>query len=446
MKSSSRISSIVIVYFVTAAIIIARLFYWQVLNASELASIAAAQRESVVELLPARGNILASDGFPLAINQDGVLVYANPKKLALEPRLLADLLTPVLVPGIDEVKIATDATLEDIKDIQDSLKENTNKYLSSQLSRDELFWVLLKRKLSPEKKERIVELGIDGLGFDPATIRVYPEASMAAHMLGFIGQDENSRDIGYFGLEGYYELDLSGRIGIVKQEKDAINQPIPIGKFWSQKKRDGRHLQLYLDRSIQFLVEEELKAAVEKYEAESGSVVIMNPKTGGILAMASWPTFEPSRYYKYESQDFVNPVVAQVYEPGSTFKVLTMAAALEENVIQPSTRCDICDQPLKVDKYYIRTWNNKYYKDSTMTEVLSHSDNVGMVFVARKLGKDLLPKYIEDFGIGETTGIDLQGEVAPPLRQNWGEVDLYTAAFGQGLVVTPIQMVAAVGL
>ncbi|MGI5828262.1 MAG: peptidoglycan D,D-transpeptidase FtsI family protein, partial [Patescibacteria group bacterium] len=390
-------------------------------------------------------NILASDGFPLAINQEGFLVYANPQKLSIKPETLSEILAPILAPGIDEVKVATDATEEEIDEIKEGLLENTEKFLSNQLSKNDLFWVLLKKKFPATKKPLIDALGVEGLGFDPMPIRNYPEASMAAQVIGFLGQDENGKDIGYFGLEGYYELDLSGRIGIVKQEKDAVNRPIPIGKFWSQKKRDGRHLQLYLDRSVQFLVEEELRAAVEKYKAKSGSVVIMDPKTGGILAMANWPSFEPMRYTKYEYEDFVNPVVTNVYEPGSTFKVLTMAAGIEEGVIEPSTRCDICDKPYKIDKYFIRTWNDKYYKDPTMTEVLQHSDNVGMVFVAKKLGLEPFVSYLEKFGIGEMTGIDLQGEVAPPLRETWSEVDLYTAAFGQGLVVSPIQMVTAVG-
>jgi cell division protein FtsI/penicillin-binding protein 2 len=133
-----------------------------------------------------------------------------------------------------------------------------------------------------------------------------------------------------------------------------------------------------------------------------------------------------------------------VYEPGSTFKVLTMSAALNEKLVKPDTVCDICDQPYKVDKYLIRTWNDQYRKNSTLTDVLIHSDNVGMVFVAKKLGLDKFIDYLHRFGIGQMTGVDLQGEIAPSLRDKWSEVDLDTAAFGQGLLVTPIQMVTAV--
>lgn len=445
MQTSFRISVIAVFFFVFAAVILMRLFYWQVINASSLSAIAASQRESISELAPIRGNILASDGFPLAINQTGYLAYANPQKINVQPNVLAQMLTPILQTSLSEVKIATDASKEDIEEISKKLEQDTHDHLLSQLSRNNLVWVLLKKKLTAAKKTEIENLHIEGINFETEPLRTYPEASMAAHILGFVGQDDKGKDVGYFGLEGFYNLDLSGRMGIVKQEKDAINRPIPIGKFWDQKKRDGRHLKLYLDRSIQYIVEDELEKAVQKYGAKSGSVLITDPKTGGILAMASWPSFEPSKYGKYGYEDFVNPLVSKVYEPGSTFKVLTMSAGINEGLIEPSTACDICDRPYKIGKYLIHTWNDEYTKNSTMTEVLIHSDNVGMIYVAKKLGLDNFLKYINGFGIGQTTGIDIQGESAPTLRDNWGEVDLYTAAFGQGLVVNGVQMAEAVG-
>ncbi|NMC35732.1 penicillin-binding protein 2 [Candidatus Beckwithbacteria bacterium] len=444
MKSSFRISILVVIFIVTGLIIISRLFHWQIIAASQLAALAASQRQSVAELPPVRGNILASDGFPLAINKEGYLLYANPQELKQDPKILSQMLAPLLASNLDEVKIATDASSEDIEKIQKNLLSDTQDFIDRQLSQENLVWVLLKRKISQKTKEAIDHLNIKGLAYEPEPIRSYPEASMSAQILGFLGQDEFGKDTGYFGLEGYYNLDLLGRMGIVKQEKDAINRPIPIGKFWQQKKRDGRHLQLYLDRSIQYLVEESLKKAVESYGAKSGSVVIMDPKTGGILAMASWPSFDPNHYSKYDQELFVNPIVSSSYEPGSTFKVLTMSAGIDTDTIKPDTVCEICDGPFKIDQYYIRTWNDKYYPGSNMTEVLAHSDNVGMVYLAQKLGVDTFVDYITRFGIGEPTGIDLQGEIAPSLRDEWKEVDLYTAAFGQGLVVTGMQMVRAI--
>jgi cell division protein FtsI/penicillin-binding protein 2 len=162
--------------------------------------------------------------------------------------------------------------------------------------------------------------------------------------------------------------------------------------------------------------------------------------------MSSFPSYDPSNYQDYGDSYFKNPAVTDTFEPGSIFKVLVMAAGLDSGVIEPDTKCDICDGPLKVDKYYIETWNNEYRKDSTMTDVIIHSDNVGMAFVGQKLGADSLYDYLSSFGIGELTGIDLQGEATATLREKgtWNIVDLSTASFGQGVATTPIQMITAV--
>jgi cell division protein FtsI/penicillin-binding protein 2 len=162
--------------------------------------------------------------------------------------------------------------------------------------------------------------------------------------------------------------------------------------------------------------------------------------------MASQPTYDPANFQDYEQNLYKNPVISEAYEPGSTFKVLVMSAALNEKVVTPETRCTICDGPYKVDKYYINTWNHKYYPNQTLTEVLEHSDNVGMVFVSQKLGKEKMLDYFDKFGIGKKTGIDLQDEASVPLknRDEWSIVDTSTASFGQGLVVTGIQMIRAV--
>ncbi len=443
MKSSFRISIIAVFFLNFAAIIIASLFYWQIIQGANLSAQASSQRESLFRQSPARGNILSSDGFPLAISQEGYTLWANPQKINSSPSNIAELLAPIISTKLDEVKIATDSSQEDIENLEKSLLSESKNFIVNQLSKIDLIWVLLNKKTTKEEKTKIDSLQIQGLNYDNESIRAYPEASMASQLLGFIGQDEAGQDIGYFGLEGFYDLDLSGRIGIVKQEKDALNRPIPIGKFWSQKKRDGRHLQLYLDRSIQFIVQEKLKEAVKKYEAKSGSVVIMDPKTGGILAMASYPDFDPNTFSKYDSEYYINPVVSLSYEPGSTFKIITVASGIEEQLITPETRCDICDKPFKVDQYTIRTWNDKYHPNSTITEGLINSDNVAMVFVSQKLGIEKFKNYIEKFGIGQLTNIDLQGEIAPSLRNSWSNVDLYTSSFGQGILVTPIQMLSA---
>ncbi len=444
MQKSPRITIVAISFLIFSLLLVARLFYWQIISSKDLSVLAASQRESVSRLLPNRGNILASDGFPLAINKEGFLLYANPQKLSVSPKLIADSINPILSPKLDQIKVATDSSKEEIEDILEKYQNNNYERIYSQLSREDLVWVLLDNKITKDQKDKIDAFGFEGLGYQKEPIRSYPEASMAAHVLGFMASNDQGEKVGYFGLEGYYDLELSGRSGIIKQEKDAVNRPIPIGKFWNQQKRDGRDLVTYIDRSIQFFVEKKLKTAVEKYKAKSGIVVIMDPSTGGIIAMASYPNYDPRYYTKYDQSLYLNPVVSMAYEPGSTFKVLTVSAGINEGKIKPDTKCDICDGPYRIDKYYIRTWNDKYHKDTNMTEALAHSDNVAMVFIAKKLGIDIFTKYLSNFGIGKNTDIDLQGEVSPVLRKNWKEVDLYTASFGQGLLVTPIQMITAV--
>jgi len=445
MTASFRISILAVFYLFVAFAISLKLFNWQIINADKLTLIASSQRDSIYSINPTRGSILASDGFPFAINHEGYLVYANPQEIEQSPQVLADLLAPYLAPTLNEVKIATNASDQEIEDIKKNLLSNTQSFLAGQLSYKDLVWALLNRKISKDTKDNIDKLKLKGIGFEQVPYRLYPESSMAASILGFVGMDDVGKETGYFGLEAFYDMELAGRPGVIKQERDGLNRPIPIGKFWEQNKRDGRHLQLFLNRGIQFAVEQELKDAIQKYEAKSGSVAIMDPKTGAILAMASWPTYEPSYYSKYDYEQFINPLVSNSYEPGSTFKVLTMSAGIDAGVIKPDSVCDICDKPLKIDKYTIRTWNDKYYANSNMTEVLAHSDNVGMVYVAKKLGLDPFLGYIEKFGIGKRTGIDVQGEIAPSLREKWIDLDLYTAAFGQGISVTGMQMLKAVG-
>jgi cell division protein FtsI/penicillin-binding protein 2 len=193
-------------------------------------------------------------------------------------------------------------------------------------------------------------------------------------------------------------------------------------------------------------LEEKLRNSMDIYGAKAATAIIMRPSDGAILAMSSYPSFDPAEYYKYSDKEYKNPSISSSYEPGSIFKVLIMAAALDAEVIEPDTKCDICAGPLRVDKYWIETWNQEYNADSTMVDVIVHSDNVGMVFVGNKLGANRLYEYLSKFGIGELTGVDLQGEATPKLRdkESWSVVDVATASFGQGVAVTPMQMIRAV--
>lgn len=410
--------------------LLVRLFYWQIVRGKDLAESAKGQYQSGTSLLAPRGNILASDATWLAVRTDAFRVYAEIPHLKETPKAIAEKLAPFFVADENDRNLL----LEEIG------------RLEGLLTKEGIVWVSLKQKVTPEVKEKIENLNLSGIGFEKEEDRFYPEASSAAQLLGFVGKDTEGNDLGYFGLEGYYNLALSGKPGFATKEKDAQGLPILIGDAQEVSALNGVDLLTHLDKGIQFILEKKLEEGIEKYGATGGTVIIMDPYNGAILGMASSPSYDPRNYSKYSDELFSNPAISFSFEPGSVFKVLIMAAALDAGVVEPETKCDICSGPYKVDKYFIETWDKKYNPDQTMVDVIVHSDNVGMSFVGQKLGADKLYDYLDKFGIGKVTGIDLQGEVAPKVREKgtWNIVDLATASFGQGVVVTPIQMVKAV--
>ncbi len=435
-----RIKVFQIIVITIVMVIIARLFYWQFIAKLERP---AASIDS--QGLPApRGEIYASDGFPLAANQEAFLVFAKPQEIKGNPADIAKNIAPYL---ISEKYATNSASLsqDDEKHKKEEV-EKKQKEIEDKLGEKNLVWIQVARKVTLETKNKIEAQKIEGLGFEKDTKRFYPEASMAATLLGFVGSDKLGQDTGYFGLEGYYDKQLQGTPGRNGSETDPFGFPILVGKYKRLEPKQGASLHLNLDRVVQFFAEKRLNQDVEKYGAKDGLVVIIDPQTGHILALATSPSYNPAIFSEYGQDLFKNPVVADTYEPGSTFKVITMSSALDQNLVTPSTKCDICTGPRQIGGFEISTWNKKYYPNSTMTEVVEHSDNIGITFVADKLGIDKLASYIDKFGFGKTTGIDLQEESTGNIRpkKEWRPIDLATASFGQGIGVTPIQMLEAV--
>lgn len=416
--SKRRIAIILILFTFLYGFIAFRLFYWQVVRSSELKQLGIRQSSESLALPAKRGDILSSDNFPLATSRTSYLLYANPKVIGENRQEVAKKISLVL--KLDEASV------------------------SAQLSSD-LYWVKLVDTLDANEKNEIEKLRINGIGFQENDTRYYPEASMAAHLIGFLGKDKNGNNTGYFGIEGNYNDQISGRDGRLYVIHDAMGNQI-LNDVREEKKIDGRSLVLSIDRAVEFVAETKLKEGLEKYGAEGGSVVVMNPSSGEILAMASYPQFDPQTYYKYEGEVFKNPVISSLYEPGSTFKVLVMSSAIDLGLVKPDTRCDTCSGPVRIGEYQIKTWNDKYFPNTTMTEVIQHSDNIGMVYVAQKLGTKNLLSYLKKFGIGEETNIDLQGEISGELKDETSlyPVDLATLGFGQGISLTPIQLITAV--
>ncbi|MBI4039576.1 penicillin-binding protein 2 [Candidatus Daviesbacteria bacterium] len=432
-----RIKFLFFAIVVVGFLIIARLFFWQVLSQDKLQARAEQQHWFIREIGASRGEIFDRNGAKLVGNDLAFLVYANlPALVESQKAEIARVLAPVVYQGNEATASAVDLPAS----------KNFQEEILAKLNQSNLIWVPLARKISQQSKKTIESYNFDGINFEQDNQRFYPEASMAAQLLGFVGSDQDGRDRGYFGLEGFYHQDLKGKPGEVQQERDARGRPILIGGYKIGQAEDGRNLQLYLDRTIQYFAEKHLAAGVLRYGAKSGSVVVVDPQTGGILAMASYPAYDPLNFTKYPAVLYKNPLVADTYEPGSTFKVFIMSAALQESLVKPDTICPICHGPKKIGEYAVRTWDNKYRANSTMADVIIHSDNVGMTHVADLLGLDRLYKYIENFGFGQLTGIDLQDEAAAQLRpkSDWYPIDVATASFGQGVAVTAIQMVSAV--
>ncbi|KKQ95619.1 MAG: Peptidoglycan glycosyltransferase [Candidatus Woesebacteria bacterium GW2011_GWB1_43_14] len=428
----TRLRVVGLFFILAMFVLLVRLFYWQILRGKVLSAQARAQHVSGENIDAPRGDILARDGSWLAASSESWLVFASSEEIDRPIREIANLLAPLLIDEDDEEEDLLGVAME----IEGLLKGNNS------------LWIPLKKGVNSEIKKKIEELAVNGIHFEKQEARIYPEGSSAAQVMGFVGKDQDGSDRGYFGLEGFYDLTLSGKPGFVERESNPLGVPILSGRAKEITAIGGVSLHTHLDRSIQLLIEKKLAYAIETYGAVAGTIIVMDPKTGGILGMASSPSYDPGKYYEFGDEYFKNPAISDSFEPGSIFKPIVMASALDAGEVEPDTKCDICTEPYKVDKYVIRTWNNEYHPDSTMTEVLLHSDNVGMVFVGQKLGMDRMYDYLSAFGFGRATGIDLQGEVSAPLRKKdeWNIVDLSTASFGQGIAVTPIQMVKAMAI
>ncbi len=414
MKRLPIVTALLLVAFLA---IWARLFFWQVLSHEKFRTMADSQHFHRLEIPPARGEILSSDGTPLVTNQTAYLVFAEKKRIEDEHTFI-ETVAPLL--GEEVASISARMATQSI-------------------------WIPLKHQVEEDIVKKLRTLEVEGLGFEREDKRFYTEASMAAHLLGLVGKDSNGHPKGYFGLEGFYDKELAGQSGYLRQERDAVGNPIVIGEIERFEPKNGRSLLLYLDKTVQFIAEEKLKKGLERFGAKAGVIVIMDPKTGGILASASYPNYHPGLYAEFPSEYYRNPVVADSYEPGSTFKPLIMAGAVDKNAVKAT---EVFDEtgPVRVGQYAIKTWNDEYHGAISMTQILEYSSNVGMVHIARKMGGTNLLSFLEAIGIGEKTGVDLQEEATPVTRpeDQWKEVDFATASFGQGIATTPLQMVRAV--
>ncbi len=392
--------------------VIIKLFFVQILYPSYFAS----DYINTSKIMPNRGKILDRNHEPMAINQTKYLLYVEPQKMKNKDDV---------IEGIDKVLEIGEATLE--------ARIDPSKV-----------WVSVKGNIEKDKKEKLEALKIPGIGFEEETHRFYPEASLSAHLLGFLGKDKDGEPIGYFGLEGYYNRDLTGLPGVLKSERDLFNRPIFIGTQEKVDADDGRDFVMTIDKSVQHIIKQHLKEGVEQFKAKSGCVIAANPKTMEIVGLACLPDYDPGAYYEFSEKDFINSTISSGYEPGSTFKPLVMAAALEEGVVKATDRFNE-DGAVTISGYRIQNWNDKYEGNIPVSRILEKSSNVGMVYLGEKLGDKKLYEYITKFGFGDYTNIDLQGETTGQVKtlDAWYPIDAATMSFGQGILVTPMQLIRA---
>ncbi|HLC89599.1 MAG TPA: penicillin-binding protein 2 [Patescibacteria group bacterium] len=418
-----RMKILLFFIFLFTAVIIIRLFIMQILEHDFYLSLATAKQEVVKSLIPQRGSIYVREKdelFPLVTNRDYYLAYAEPSKIQ-DLKKFIDGIVPIL--GLEE------------KEWQELL---------TRLNKRDDPYEPIKHKVTKKQMQDLEKLNLPGLGFSPESYRFYPEKDIGSHLFGFLSIKDDKR-IGQYGLEGYFNNEFSGKQGLIKSFKDALGSLITIGQRSIKKAENGADLVLTINRKIQFVACQKLKEFYERYQAEGGSVIIMEPKTGAILAMCSYPSYDPAEYQKTEDiNHFNNPAIFYGYEPGSVFKTMTMSAAMDVNKITPQTTYEDTGE-LKVGPFTIRNFDNKAYGKQTMIQALSQSLNLGAVFAAEQIGRNVFADYVKRFGFGKITGIELDTEVSGDIKNldRPGDVYYLTASYGHGLTVTPIQLITA---
>lgn len=419
-----RIYSLVNLVIFISLVILCRLYFLQVSSGESFRSIAENQHKVFQILSPKRGEIYLKEGgdelYPLAINRDLQMAY--------------------LVP----------------KEIKDEEKENLIREVSSILSLDENFvrgkaadsesmFEILKHRLSNDEFSRLKELKFSGIHFSPESVRFYPSGELASQLVGFVGSD-GDKEVGRYGLEAYFEDQLKGKEGTLNQERDTGGRWISVADRDFKPAENGDTLILTIDHTVQYEVEKIIKETVEKHGADNGSAIVMEPKTGKILAMANYPNFNPNDYRNVEDMSlFMNLNVNLPYECGSVFKTITEAIGIDDGKIDPSTT--YVDKGIVQEAGYgIRNSDEKSYGVQTMTEVLEKSLNTGAIYIEKQVGNKKFADYLRRFGFGEKSGIDLPAEADGSIKNLDAvkrDIQFFTASFGQGITVTPIQLLNA---
>jgi len=424
----------IIVLFV---IILARLFYWQIVRGAELAQEASKQYQRQQVAIGERGKLFFADGQPLVTNQTRFRLIAQPHLYSTNPLDITNTLLGALTtdPFVTE-EFSTESNTINANELKIKLLER--------MDQPDRRWVTILNTISQSTRDAIASLNIAGITFESYQVRTYPEASMAAHLTGFVGKNDDGGDQGYFGLEGALEHELQGRQLKTTVLADAFGRQLSAEQVLQASSLHGRDVTLTIQRDLQYLAERSLAEAMQRYQVLAGEIIILDPKTGDILALATSPSYDQARYNQYPASQYTNPSLSSLYEPGSTLKILTVAAGIDAGVIKPDTQCPSCAGPRKFGRYTIKTWNDQYNPNITMSQALAKSDNTAMIYVAEQVGAERMREYLENFGMGARLNIDLQGDRDTPFPKRWGPVELATISFGQGISTSSLQLMRAV--
>ncbi len=409
-----RLCTILVFFLVLFIALISRAFQLQILSGKELKSIAQRQHMKTLQMLPERGIIFDRNGEKLAASVQMDSICADPSKIK-KPQIFA-------------------AQLAELLDVDKAL-------ILKRLSGKKNFcWIA--RRVGPEQAKAIESLNNDAIFIVKEPQRLYPNGELAGQILGFVGTESN----GLEGLETRYDRFLKGTPQKLVWARDAKGKWLyPRVETVAMTKDTAHNIVLTIDSRIQYLMETQLKAAVQEKGAKGGYAIAMNPRTGEILALANQPTFDPNFFIKAAPGHAKNKAIGDVFDPGSTFKPFLIAAALEEKVIRQNDRVFCENGNYRVADRVFHEAQRKRHGSLTIREVVKYSSNIGCVKVSEKLGKEKYYRYIRDFGFGAKTGIDLTGEAVGLLRpvSDWTRVDTSTIAFGQGISVTAIQLLTA---
>ncbi len=420
----NRIYILFFVVFALFGLVSQRLFNLQVKASDYYQQRAQGQHNLKTSLIPSRGNVYLRNGeelIPVAVNRKLATIYAIPRNI--------------------------DNPLKVAEKLADILKVDSEKLRDKITSQEDLYEVVQK-KVPEETLKKIKEADLEGIRFEYEDWRYYPGGQLASQTLGFVGFSADSDNkTGRYGVERFFEKNLKGESGVLEQEKDVFNQWISVGEKSFVPAKDGEDVILTLDYVLQFKAEKILEAAVERYQARGAKMIVMDPRDGNLLVLAATPGFNPNSYASQTNiANFRNPLISDEYECGSVFKPITMAIGIDSGKVSPGT-VYYDEGEVEEAGFPIKNWDEKAHGEQTMTQVLGKSLNTGVIFVEKQVGNRVFLRYLEDFGFGETTGIQLPSEARGNLSnlKSGRNIEYYTASFGQGITVTPLQLVTAYG-